>query len=463
MELRVGKKYRLGRKIGSGSFGDIYLGTNMTTGEEVAIKLESVKTKHPQLLRETKIYRSLQGVVGIPAVRWFGVEGDYNVMVIDLLGKSLEDLFNDCGRRFNLKTVLMLADQLLCRLEILHTKCYIHRDIKPDNFLMGRGSRRHMVYVIDFGLAKLYRDPRTHRHIPYREGKNLTGTARYASINTHMGIEQSRRDDLESLGYVLMYFLRGSLPWQGLKANSKKQKYERILERKISTSTEMLCKGFPAEFRSFFEHVRSLRFDDRPDYDYLKRLFRELFFRKGFSYDNMFDWELLTIQNTRAGREMGARDDDAFVVAEEGKADGVSDGIRGGSQGGGSGGPGTPAGMAVVDDDISGLAPGGIADHDPMEIGKEPGLSSWSESRGTQPQVRAIVQRGEAPDDALARQRATRKVTTVPNTSAVLAKKREGDEALKPAAGGTAPSHGYHTRATSSSAYGGAAVGANRW
>jgi len=229
--------------------------------------------------------------VGIPSVRWYGVEGDYNVMVIDLLGKSLEDLFNDTGRRFSLKTALMLADQLLCRLEIIHTKCFIHRDIKPDNFLIGRGSRRHMVYVIDFGLAKLYRDPRTHRHIPYREGKNLTGTARYASINTHMGIEQSRRDDLESLGYVLMYFLRGSLPWQGLKANTKQQKYERILERKISTSTEMLCKGFPAEFRSYFEHVRSLRFDDRPDYDYLKRLFRELFFRKGYSYDNIFDWE----------------------------------------------------------------------------------------------------------------------------------------------------------------------------
>eukprot|EP00597_Dinobryon_sp_UTEXLB2267_P001252 CAMPEP_0170080388 /NCGR_PEP_ID=MMETSP0019_2-20121128/16551_1 /TAXON_ID=98059 /ORGANISM="Dinobryon sp., Strain UTEXLB2267" /LENGTH=362 /DNA_ID=CAMNT_0010294359 /DNA_START=138 /DNA_END=1226 /DNA_ORIENTATION=- len=268
----------------------------MTTGEEVAIKLEPVSSRHPQLLRETKIYRSLNGVVGIPSVRWYGTEGDFNVMVIDLLGKSLENLFDDCGRKFNLKTVLILADQLLCRLEIIHTKCYIHRDIKPDNFLMGRATRRHMAYVIDFGLAKLYRDPRTHRHIPYREGKNLTGTARYASINTHLGIEQSRRDDLESLGYVLMYFLRGMLPWQGVKAVTRKQKYDKILEKKISTSNETLCKNFPAEFRLYFEHVRSLRFDDRPDYDYLKRLFRELFFRKGFTYDNLFDWELIQLQ-----------------------------------------------------------------------------------------------------------------------------------------------------------------------
>jgi serine/threonine protein kinase len=231
--------------------------------------------------------------VGIPSIRWFGVDGDFNVMVIDLLGKSLEDLFNDCGRNFSLKTVLMLADQLLCRIEMIHTKCYIHRDVKPDNFLIGRGSRRNLTYVIDFGLAKLYRDPRTHRHIPYKEGKNLTGTARYASINAHMGIEQSRRDDLESIGYVLMYFLRGSLPWQGLKAETKRQKYDKILEKKVSTSTAVLCKTFPIEFRSYFDHVKALGFDDRPDYDYLKRLFRELFFRKGYTYDNIYDWELL--------------------------------------------------------------------------------------------------------------------------------------------------------------------------
>jgi len=232
MELRVGNKFRIGRKIGSGSFGDIYLGTNIATGEEVAIKLEGVKTKHPQLLYESKLYKILSGGVGIPYVRWYGVEGDYNVMVMDLLGPSLEDLFNYCSRKFSLKTVLMLADQLISRVEYIHSKNFIHRDIKPDNFLMGQGKRANQVNIIDFGLAKKYRDPKTHQHIPYKENKNLTGTARYASVSTHLGIEQSRRDDLESLGYVLMYFNRGSLPWQGLKAPTKKQKYEKISEKK---------------------------------------------------------------------------------------------------------------------------------------------------------------------------------------------------------------------------------------
>jgi len=290
MELRVGNKFRIGRKIGSGSFGDIYLGTNIATGEEVAIKLEGVKTKHPQLLYESKLYKILSGGVGIPYVRWYGVEGDYNVMVMDLLGPSLEDLFNYCSRKFSLKTVLMLADQLISRVEYIHSKNFIHRDIKPDNFLMGQGKRANQVNIIDFGLAKKYRDPKTHQHIPYKENKNLTGTARYASVSTHLGIEQSRRDDLESLGYVLMYFNRGSLPWQGLKAPTKKQKYEKISEKKMSTPVEQLCKNYPQEFATFITYARTLRFDDKPDYAYLRRLFRDLFIREGYQYDYVYDW-----------------------------------------------------------------------------------------------------------------------------------------------------------------------------
>ncbi|KAG0676347.1 serine/threonine protein kinase [Pichia californica] len=299
VDLRVGRKYRLSKKIGSGSFGDIYLGTNIISGEEVAIKLESIRAKHPQLEYEAKVYKALCGGVGIPFIRWYGTECDFNAMVIDLLGPSLEDLFGYCNRKFSLKTVLLLADQLLCRIEFIHARSFIHRDIKPDNFLMGAGKKGSQVNVIDFGLAKKFRDPRTHLHIPYRENKNLTGTARYASINTHMGIEQSRRDDLESLGYVLIYFCRGTLPWQGLKAATKRQKYDRILERKLAIPTEVLAKGLPIEFTHYLNYIRSLRFDDKPDYIYLRRMFRDLFLREKYVYDYIFDWTIykFTVQN----------------------------------------------------------------------------------------------------------------------------------------------------------------------
>lgn len=324
MELRVARKFRVGPKIGSGSFGEIYAGTNVHTGEEVAIKLEPLKSKHPQLLYESKIYRILQGGYGIPSVKWFGSEGDYNVLVIDLLGPSLEDLFNYCGKRFSLKTVLMLADQMLHRLEYMHSRSYIHRDVKPDNFLIGTGSRKHICHIIDFGLAKKYQDPRSGRHIPYLEGKNLTGTARYASINTHLGVEQSRRDDMESLGFVLMYFLRGSLPWQGLRATTKKQKYQRILECKQATHPDQLCRGYPNEFRDYFVHCSMLGFEDRPDYRYLKRIFRDLFERQCFEDDGVFDWDIIKKNQQIPPEVSGGGDAAAEAVRADGGRDPVS-------------------------------------------------------------------------------------------------------------------------------------------
>ncbi|XP_026665361.2 casein kinase 1-like protein 4 isoform X4 [Phoenix dactylifera] len=299
MERIVGGKYKLGRKIGSGSFGEIYLATHVDTFEIVAVKIESSKTKHPQLLYEAKLYNILQSGSGIANIKWCGIEGDDNVLVLDLLGPSLEDLFVYCGRKFSLKTVLILADQMITRIEYVHSKGFLHRDVKPDNFLMGLGRKANQVYIIDFGLAKRYRDSTTNRHIPYRENKNLTGTARYASCNTHMGIEQSRRDDLESLGYVLLYFLRGSLPWQGLKAATKKQKYDKICEKKLSTPIEVLCKSHPVEFASYFHYCHSLTFDQRPDYGFLKRLFRDLFHREGFEFDYIFDWSILKYQQSQ--------------------------------------------------------------------------------------------------------------------------------------------------------------------
>lgn len=285
-------QYRLIRKIGSGSFGDIYLGINTANGEEVAVKLEPIKARHPQLLYESKLYKILQGAVGIPHVRWYGQVREYNALVMELLGPSLEDLFNFCSRRFTMKTVLMLADQMISRIEYVHSKNFIHRDIKPDNFIMGIGRHCNKLYIIDFGLAKKYRDSNKN-HIPYREDKNLTGTARYASINAHLGIEQSRRDDMESLGYVLMYFNRGSLPWQNLKAATKKQKYEKISEKKMSTPVEILCKSFPAEFSMYLNYCRGLRFDETPDYMYTRQLFRILFRTLSYNYDYVFDWTML--------------------------------------------------------------------------------------------------------------------------------------------------------------------------
>ncbi|KAI7866741.1 kinase-like domain-containing protein [Spinellus fusiger] len=291
----VGVHYRVGRKIGEGSFGIVYEGTNLLNNQHVAIKFEPRKSDAPQLRDEYRTYKLMAGTNGVPSAYYFGQEGLHNILVIDLLGPSLEDMFDVCGRKFSHKTVAMLAQNMLTRVQSIHAKNLIYRDIKPDNFLVGKPGTNETndVFIVDFGMAKLYRDPKTKQHIPYRERKSLSGTARYMSINTHLGREQSRRDDLEALGHVFMYFLRGSLPWQGLRAATNKQKYEKIGEKKQSTVIKDLCDGYPEEFGIYLQYVRKLGFEETPDYDFLRELFSKVIRNAGESEDQVYDWMLL--------------------------------------------------------------------------------------------------------------------------------------------------------------------------
>ena len=277
--------------LGKGSFGRIYSGTNKTTGEEVAIKLEPADTDQPQLIYEYKIYKILQGGNGFPKVYEFSKESKYNILIMDLLGNSIEYLFNKFQKKFSFITCIMIIDQILQRIEYLHSKNLLHRDIKPDNFLIGRGKKSNVIYAIDFGLSKKYKDSRTGLHIPYRDGKDLTGTARYASINTHLGVEQSRRDDIESLGYMMIYLMKGHLPWQGMVNSNPKKKYDRIKRLKLEIKLSDLCDGLPKECIKFIQYARDMKFEDKPNYFYLRKLLRKMAEKKGIKMDtSKFDW-----------------------------------------------------------------------------------------------------------------------------------------------------------------------------
>lgn len=291
---KINNTYQLTKKIGSGAFGEIWRATNIKTNTDYAVKFEEINAKHNQLYSECRIYLWLHSestVLGhaIPNVQFYGVEGNRNVMVMDLLGPSLEELFCECGKKFSMKTLLMLVDQMIKRVEYVHSRRIIHRDIKPDNFTVGVDKNAHRIFIIDFGLAKKFMTS-SGEHVKYREGKGLTGTARYASINTHLGVEQSRRDDLESLGYVFIYFLKGVLPWQNLKAKNIKEKYEKIKEKKILTPVATLCEGCPEEFPNYINTCRKLKFIEKPDYTAMKHMFKTFFTREGYDYDFRYDW-----------------------------------------------------------------------------------------------------------------------------------------------------------------------------
>jgi len=279
--LVVEGKYRVSAKVGEGSFGKIYSGINSNTGEAIAIKIEKI-SEHSILKHEAKIYKLLEGCHGIPKLRSFGQEGVFNYMVIDLLDDSLEEMRTTNGGSLSLKTVLMLGIQMLYRIETIHSLGIIHRDIKPANFLM---KNTNELYLIDFGLARRYLEE-DGAHIKQETSRKLTGTARYASVNVHNGSTPSRRDDLEAIGYTLLYLLNGKLPWQNIKSDDKTTRYKMIGEEKTSKALWDHFKDSSIEFILYIDYCRKLQFDETPDYSYLRNMFENLFKLHGFVNDN---------------------------------------------------------------------------------------------------------------------------------------------------------------------------------
>ena len=277
-------------KLGKGSFGYIVPGIYKKTGEEIAVKIER-KLEDNQLKFESKIYNILKDGVGFPKIFGFFEEYNHNILIMEKLGPSLEKLFNNNKKKFSLLTVAMIMEQILYRLEFIHSKYIVHRDIKPDNFLIGLGNKNKTIYAIDFGLSKKFKESKSKLHIPYRDGKCLLGTARYASINTHLGVEQSRRDDIEAVGYMMVYFLKGHLPWQGMIDSNPNKKYDKIKKLKIEIKLTDLCAGLPEETIKFIQYARDMRFEDKPNYHYLRGLMRKMAINNGLKMDyNRFDW-----------------------------------------------------------------------------------------------------------------------------------------------------------------------------
>ena len=282
-------KYKLVKKLGEGSFGMIFKAESRSGN--YAFKFEKKRPNKRSLLKnESEVMIYLKGK-GIPLIESYIEDDNYNIMIMQLLGKSLEGILKESdNKKYSLKTVCLLALEIIPILKFIHDKHIIHRDIKPDNFAIGYDDPCQ-IYILDFGLAKKYRSSRTLKHNPLIKHARLTGTARYASINALKGYEQSRRDDLESFGYVLAYLLRGSLPWQGITAKTKEEKYAKILNKKINIPIEKILKNEPQEFINYIKYTKILRYEQDPDYEYLIGLFKNIFNKVlKEEIDYKYDW-----------------------------------------------------------------------------------------------------------------------------------------------------------------------------
>ena len=290
------------KQLGKGGFGQLFLGRCIKYNSYIAIKVEENTTKsHLEL--EYEIIKELQGSEGIPKIFRFKNGHRHNYVVMELLGKSLDKLFSDCKKQFSYKTIFQIGYQMFQRIEYIHSKGFIHRDIKPGNFLLGREKNENKIYLIDFGLSKRYLDKNTGRHSPYKDGKGLTGTARYVSLFTHYGIEQSRRDDIEGVAYNLIYFAKGKLPWQGVRTKNKKEKHKKIMDSKLSITTEKLCENLPQEFPRLLNYAREMEFEEKPDYKAIKSMFKNYIENNGGEMDFVFDWDIPKAEDSKEDAE----------------------------------------------------------------------------------------------------------------------------------------------------------------
>jgi serine/threonine protein kinase len=278
MEKIIDGRYKIRSLIGEGNFGKVFSAKDMQNKNYVAVKLEQNCKNNSQLANEIETLKVIQGARGIPKLIGSGEWNEHKYMVTELLGSSLHTLFLQYKKKFSLNTVVAIAEQSLARLETLHKKHYLHRDIKPRQFVIGRKTDAETVYMLDFGLSKKYQTGDLGLHIPYLENRPFVGTIYYASINVHLGIQQCRRDDLESYLYMLSYLIKGQLPWMSLPRIEQSEIKVRIL--KSTTSAMELFDGAPGEFLHLFQYVRSLQFESRPDYDYMRELLKSIRIRE---------------------------------------------------------------------------------------------------------------------------------------------------------------------------------------